>query len=170
LVDCDPKNHGCGGGSILRAIQFATTTRNGAIPSEGDYPYKAIKQACNLEIVAAAGFDDYRFVYPGDEQQLVQAVAQQPVASSIYIGVDFLQFQGGEIYSGPCGKEPHAVAIVGYGISHDGVKYWILKNSHGENWGDSGFMKLIRGTGSPNGHCDILLNFSVYPILMDPTT
>ncbi|MCI57003.1 cysteine proteinase, partial [Trifolium medium] len=85
-------------------------------------------------------------VSPGDEQQLLQAVAQQPVAASIAIGREFRAFKGGEIYPGPCGSTVNlAVAIVGYGVSVDGQKYWLIKNSWGETWGDFGYMKLIRG-------------------------
>ncbi|MCI92152.1 cysteine protease, partial [Trifolium medium] len=61
---------------------------------EDDYPFKGIQQTCNNDIVAAAGFDGYQLVSPGDEQQLLQAVAQQPVAASIVVGHDFRAFKG----------------------------------------------------------------------------
>ncbi|MCI62962.1 cysteine protease, partial [Trifolium medium] len=50
-----------------------------AIPTEEKYPYKAVQQTCNNDIVGAAAFDGYQFVSRDDEQQLLQAVAQQPV-------------------------------------------------------------------------------------------
>ncbi|MCI20285.1 cysteine proteinase, partial [Trifolium medium] len=149
LVDCDLGSNGCKGGTFDSAFKFATTTHNGAIPSEYDYPFKRIQQTCNNDIIGAAGFDGYRFLYPGDEQQLLLAVAQQPVAVSIASGhYEFYHFRGDGIYSGPCGSNvSHGVAIVGYGESADGQKYWIIKNSWGVKWGDLGYMKLARGTG-----------------------
>ncbi len=43
----------------------------------------------------------------------------------------------------------HAVACVGWGETyHEGeiLKYWILKNSWGNDWGDQGYFKMLRGT------------------------
>jgi len=42
----------------------------------------------------------------------------------------------------------HAVVCIGWGETiHDGkiMKYWILKNSWGEEWGENGYFKMLRG-------------------------
>jgi cathepsin H len=38
----------------------------------------------------------------------------------------------------------HAVLAVEYGLQ-ERIPYWILKNSWGGDWRDSGFFKIIRG-------------------------
>jgi hypothetical protein len=35
----------------------------------------------------------------------------------------------------------HAIEVVGWGTEDNGEGYWIMKNSWGCNWGDSGFFK-----------------------------
>ena len=42
--------------------------------------------------------------------------------------------------------------IVGYGLEN-GKNYWIIKNNWGENWGESGYMRLAIKDGP--GICGI---------------
>merc|ERR1711868_5275 len=44
----------------------------------------------------------------------------------------------------------HEISVVGYG-TEGGKDFWLVKNSWGRGWGDSGYMKIKRGTG----HCGI---------------
>ena len=42
----------------------------------------------------------------------------------------------------------HALVIVGFGVDyHTGLQYWKAKNSWGELWGESGFIRIQRGYG-----------------------
>lgn len=41
----------------------------------------------------------------------------------------------------------HDVSIVGYGVE-DGNKYWLVRNSWGTHWGESGFFRVCRGVNN----------------------
>jgi hypothetical protein len=55
----------------------------------------------------------------------------------------------------------HAVAFVGYG-TEDGQDYFILRNSWGSSWGESGYMR-IADNGDGTGPCGVFLD-AVYPV------
>lgn len=41
----------------------------------------------------------------------------------------------------------HAVALVGQGVTDEGLQYWILQNSWGSSWGEQGFMRVAKEEG-----------------------
>ena len=43
----------------------------------------------------------------------------------------------------------HSILLVGYG-EENGVKYWIGMNTWGENWGEKGFFRILRGENECN--------------------
>ncbi|CAL5198996.1 unnamed protein product [Lathyrus oleraceus] len=165
LVDCDKQSHGCKGGTIDSA--FESIVNDQGILRETDYPYKGVDtQTCQLngQIQAGAQINSYATVTPNDEQQLLQAVAQQPVSAAISVGDEFKKYMHG-VYSGSCGTDlNHAVTIVGYGISEEGIKYWLVKNSWGENWGENGYMRVLRESDETGGQCGIAMH-AYYPII-----
>ncbi len=58
---------------------------------------------------------------------------------------DFFDYSGG-IYSHTTESIAgyHAVTIVGFG-TYDGLDYWIVKNSWGEDWGENGYFRIVMG-------------------------
>jgi C1A family cysteine protease len=151
LVDCsknttvpDDGNQGCNGGSMDLAFEYLQTN---LAELEATYPYQGVDSTCAYDkskgVFSVKGFVD---VPQSNTQELENAVAHGPV--SVAIEADSFVFQlyfGGIINSASCGSNlDHGVLVVGYG-TENGQDYWILKNSWGAQWGESGFFRIAKG-------------------------
>lgn len=160
LIDCSVEygNSGCQGGLMDNGFEYAI---DNGMCLENDKPYLARSDSCD-RCNKVAHFSQCFDVTPMNELHLKQAVSRGPVA--VAIEADTLVFQlysGGIIDNVKCGTNlDHGVLVVGYG-EENGKKYWIIKNSWGPKWGDSGYVKIARtdNTNTP-GMCGIALSAS----------
>ncbi|PAN42428.1 hypothetical protein PAHAL_8G131700 [Panicum hallii] len=169
LVDCDDgDNQGCNGGLMDYAFQYII--RNRGITTESNYPYLAEQRGCNRakERSHDVTIDGYEDVPANNEDALQKAVANQPVAVAIDASGQDFQFYSEGVFTGSCGTDlDHGVPAVGYGTTPDGTKYWIVKNSWGEDWGERGYIRMQRGVSDSNGLCGIAMEPS-YPTKSAP--
>ncbi|XP_072999998.1 vignain-like isoform X2 [Typha latifolia] len=168
LIDCDTSdNNGCNGGLMEYAFEFIK--RNGGITLEEDYPYMADDGTCDVSKNSPmVVIDGHVNVPANDEEALMKAVANQPVSVAIEASGTAFQFYSEGVFTGDCGTElDHGVAIVGYGTTQDGTKYWTVKNSWGSDWGEKGYIRMERGIQAEEGLCGIAMEPS-YPIKTSP--
>ncbi|KAL4599377.1 hypothetical protein ACB092_11G122500 [Castanea dentata] len=152
LVDCVEGSHGCNGGVMDYAFEYII--QNQGLATEENYPYQAMDGTCDQQRASniVAQISSYEDVPSNNEEALLQ-VANHPVSS----------YSSG-VFTGECGTNlDHAVTIIGYGMTDDGTKYWLIKNSWGTTWGESGYMRIQRDTGALEGVCGIAMNPS-YPV------
>jgi len=161
LVDCSRLygNSGCNGGLMDSAFKY--TMVNG-LCSEDEYPYtsssgKTTYKCLNCEpIVKVRGCYD---VTPNNQLALKEAVSIGPVSVAIDADTRYFQsYSSGILDLSDCNTNlDHGVLIVGYGVEND-TKYWLLKNSWGDSWGEKGYFRILR-TDSQNdsGICGVAI-------------
>lgn len=162
LLDC-AYSYGCNGGYMNNAFDYIIM--NQGISSEDSYGYMEQQQMCQEYYVkSSAQIAGYVDVTPNDEEELKKAVARQPVSAAVTACRNF-HLYGNGVFQEDCGTQlNHAILIVGYGTTEDGLKYWLIKNSWGESWGENGFMRIQRDAASREGLCGIAKQAS-YPTL-----
>ncbi|CAN1314466.1 Senescence-specific cysteine protease SAG39 [Linum perenne] len=142
LIDCDrtSNDQGCNGGFMDDAFQFVKTK---GLTTESNYPYTAADGSCNTVKTSnsAAKINGYEDVPANDEQALLKAAANQPIAVAIDAGGSAFQFYSSGVFTGDCGTNlDHGVAVVG----------------------DEGYIKMQRDVGTKEGICGIAMSAS-YP-------
>jgi cathepsin F len=152
LVDCDKKTGdvGCQGGLPANAYTDMIQNKIG-LEQETAYPYTARDGTCKASASMEKAFIGSFLKISTDEDQIAAALMKYgPLSIGINAG-PMQWYAGGvahpwKILCNPT-KLDHGVAIVGFG-AESGNKYWIIRNSWGETWGEKGYYRIVRGTGA----------------------
>ena len=164
VISCEDKDLGCHGGENYNAFEWMA---NNEVTDETCSIYRgrgldngeicsAMNKCRNCNPGEACFVPDQYLVYQGDEyglvsgeQDMMQEIYQRgPIACSISVPEALEEYTGG-IYCDDTGDMDivHAISVVGYG-EEDGQKYWLVRNSWGEHWGEDGFFRVCRGTNN----------------------
>lgn len=149
---------------------------NGAILNSS-YPYTSVKESCRPlkkdQTLPRIAEKAVLYNLNGDEKSLKNIMAQEgPIVVVMNATPLFMKYKSGVFSDTSCANNcrvNHAVLLIGeliihfvrktfnctiylagYGVDAEtGLPYWLLRNSWGTSWGESGYFKMLRD-GSNN--------------------
>eukprot|EP00727_Mastigamoeba_balamuthi_P000576 m51a1_g10515 hypothetical protein (227) ;mRNA; f:194513-195528 len=135
LVSCDRLYaYGCNGGDPFYALVWILNRNRGVLAGTADFPYTSAV---------------YMGTVPSDNDVMSYMARYGPI--SVAVAADqFQYYTSGVLDSDQCSNSEsalnHAVVLVGYGTdSTTGKEYWMVRNSWGTLWGESGYIRVARG-------------------------
>ncbi|KER34144.1 hypothetical protein T265_12432, partial [Opisthorchis viverrini] len=149
LIDCDSVDEGCYGGYPTKA--YGAIIEMGGLELNSDYPYKAFAEKCQMDRQKLRVYINDSVVFPRSESLQAEVLKLMGPLSSA-LNANSLQFYKSGIVHLPvtsCVPQAlnHAVLTVGYG-TENGLPYWTVKNSWGTAFGEDGYFRIHRGSGT----------------------
>lgn len=150
MMDCS--RMGCRGATLTSTLMYL---RRYALCPESMRPYVA-RENRNARICRSLhrlnAFPRVKRVQTFlGELALQKALEDGPLIVAIHANAGMYAYTNG-IFDAPCtGVINHAVILVGYNQTEEGVPYWWIRNSWGTHWGEQGYFRMIRG----RFHCSI---------------
>jgi len=156
LIDCSTNQLGCRAGFADQA--FMDLLRFGIV-TESCWPYRANASTCPLKCADGSFPKMYRTRNYGspyksfdiaktEEEIQIALISAGPVTTEMWLFGDFSGYQGGvyEHNSTTGVVYEHTMKIVGWGVDKDtGKKYWKVANTYGDDWGEKGYIRILRG-------------------------
>jgi len=153
IVDCTPNPNDCGGtggcGGGTPELAYTQIIKLGGLTSETQYPYTAQDGQCYYnQTKAVAKLRGYVVLPSNHYTPVMQTVATK---GPLVINVDASAWSAYEsgVFTG-CDPNSididHVVQLVGYGTDSTGNDYWLVRNSWGAFWGESGYIRINRSS------------------------
>eukprot|EP00472_Partenskyella_glossopodia_P007168 CAMPEP_0197524978 /NCGR_PEP_ID=MMETSP1318-20131121/10538_1 /TAXON_ID=552666 /ORGANISM="Partenskyella glossopodia, Strain RCC365" /LENGTH=333 /DNA_ID=CAMNT_0043078105 /DNA_START=66 /DNA_END=1067 /DNA_ORIENTATION=+ len=101
---------------------------------------------CNpIEYYPNASIAEYGTV-AGEDKMMAEIFTRGPIACGID-AEQVLQYKGGIFKSDKDFQINHIISVIGWG-EENGQKYWIVRNSWGEYWGEMGYIRVEKGNNA----------------------
>eukprot|EP00930_Biecheleria_cincta_P072045 TRINITY_DN5948_c0_g1_i2.p1 TRINITY_DN5948_c0_g1~~TRINITY_DN5948_c0_g1_i2.p1 ORF type:complete len:396 (-),score=37.62 TRINITY_DN5948_c0_g1_i2:149-1246(-) len=160
---------GCNGGDTWMIHKYLSTNKT---PDESCMPYQARNMGCAADTVCRNCLPDKGGCWPvknwtgygvssygqvsGEADMMSEIYARGPIACSFATDSAFMfnYTQNALKHEGVYVSDKnytvddldHTMEVTGWGETASGIKYWVIRNSWGTYWGNSGWLKLKRGT------------------------
>ncbi len=155
LVSGNAEGWGCNGGFFAHDYHLRGSAKhdpyggNGAV-AESAFPYVAADVACNGPYPHSYWLDNWAYIGTGSTVPTVDQIKSAlvnygPVAVGIYVNNAFQAYGGGVFNNNDDKTINHAVVLVGWDDTQGTGGVWLLRNSWGTSWGESGYMRIEYG-------------------------
>jgi hypothetical protein len=117
---------------------------------ESDYPYTARDGTCRANVQRPYKALAWGYVDPNRKVPTVQALKKAlcqygPLTVAVRVTSAFQAYTSGVFNESDPGQVNHGVTLVGW---DEGKDAWLIKNSWGTGWGQSGYMWIAYGSNS----------------------
>jgi hypothetical protein len=159
IVHCGPSRSddidGCGGGTSTAAGYFIGKY---GLELASMYPHlEKLDHQCPYKADTPVEHTGYlkaniEEVVEIEVEHMEEFLERTPLIVDVCTTFFAFEFYGGGIYAGNnCKQESnHMMVLVGHG-RQNGEEYWLLRNSYGESWGESGYMKVNKNSAFIEG-------------------
>ena len=142
LVSCNTNGWGCGGGNYAFDMEISP----GAM-LESCFAYQAADVACQSSCPHVYQLSSWGYVGNSSSVPSTTAIKNAiytygPISVEVAVDYYFQAYSGGVFNHNSASSIDHAVVLVGW---DDTNGCWIMKNSWGTGWGESGYMRIAYG-------------------------
>jgi cathepsin B len=150
MVSCDTGDYGCNGGYLNVSWDYLEQT---GIVDDACFPYTSgsgSSGSCKVKNGKCVDGKTPALKFKAKNVRGFKTIedikrdifANGPVETGFLVYQDFISYKGG-IYkkSSNVLLGGHAVKVVGWGVEN-GTDYWVVANSWGPNWGESGHFRI----------------------------
>ena len=129
---------------------------------EEDYPYVGYEESCKYDKSKVKVYiTDIKHLNGTNEDDMTSWLLENGPLVAGFNADTLVYYSSGILdddeYNCPqdLGYLNHDVVVVGYGVEN-GVKYWIVQNSWGIDWGEKGYFRVARGKGTCGINLDVV--------------
>jgi len=79
----------------------------------------------------------------GYSKMKAEIFARGPISCSIAATMKMVHYTGGVYSEANATYIDHVISIVGWGVDTSKDEYWVVRNSWGTSWGESGYMRIV---------------------------
>ena len=158
LVSCNTSGWSCNGGNYAFDMEISP----GAM-LESCFPYQAANVACqsgcpHVYQLSSWGYVDNSYSVPSTTAIKNAIYTYGPISVCVAVDNYFEAYSGGVFNHNSATSIDHAIVLVGW---DDTNGCWIMKNSWGTGWGESGYMRIAYG-------CDQIGYAAAYAVWVSP--